>query len=142
MYLLVFDLTENLYAAIASGMIFGFFPWRFAHAAHIQLQMAQGIPLTFLYLHRFFRNRSYKNALLFTLFFIMQFMSCGYYGIYLVLFVCLLISLTLFQRISLLSPWSFPWDYLRPFPLSVFFLSIILTLKSSKKWGLPVTWMK
>jgi hypothetical protein len=98
MYLLVFDLTENRYAAVTAGLIFGFFPWRFAHAAHIQLQMAQWIPLTFLYLHRFFRNRSYKNVFLFTLFFIMQFMSCGYYGVYLTFFVCLMIFLTLWQR--------------------------------------------
>jgi len=108
MYLLVFDLTENRYAALASGLIFGFFPWRFVHAAHIQLQMAQWIPLTFLYLHRLFKDFSYKSTFLFTLFFIMQFMSCGHYGVYLTLFIGLLISLTLFQRDIPLRPLVLP----------------------------------
>jgi len=98
MYWLVFDLTGNRYAAVASAFIFGFFPWRFAHVFHLQMQMSQWIPLTFLFLHRFFKDGSYQNILLFTFFFILQFMSCGYYGVYLALFVCLLIIFSLLQR--------------------------------------------
>jgi hypothetical protein len=95
MYLLVFYLTQNRLAALISGIIFGFFPWRFAHLSHVQLQATQWLPFTFLYLHRFLNKETYGHLLLFTLFFVLQFLSCGYYGLYLALFVVVLILLTL-----------------------------------------------
>jgi len=98
MYLLVVDLTENRYAAFISALIFGFFPWRFDQGANPHLQLSQWIPLTFLYLHRFFQDLSFKNTILFTLFFILQLLSCGYYGVHLALFVCFLILFALLQR--------------------------------------------
>ena len=97
MYLLVFDQTQSKSAAIVSGIIFAFFPWRFAHLSHIQLQAAQWFPFTFLYAHRFFKQGDNKNLLLFTLFFVLQFLSCGYYGLYNTLFVGLLIAFNLIQ---------------------------------------------
>lgn len=98
MYLLVVHLTENRYGAFISALIFGFFPWRFDHGAHIQIQSSQWIPFTFLYLHRFFNDLSYKNTVLFSFFFILQFITSGYYGVYLALFVSLLILFVLLHR--------------------------------------------
>lgn len=91
MYLLAHYLTGNRLVAFCAGVIYAFFPWRFAQLGHLQSHVAQWIPLTFLYLHKFIDSRSYKHLLLFTAFFILQFLSNGYYGLYLALFVGLFI---------------------------------------------------
>jgi len=64
--------------------------------------------MTFLYLHRFFKERSYKNLFLFTIFFILQFLSCGYHGVYLSLSVCLLIFFAFLQGDIPLKPLVVP----------------------------------
>ena len=98
MYLLSYYLSGNRSAALVSGLIFAYFPWRFAHLSHVQLQAAQWIPLTFLYLHRFVNEESYKTLFLFTLFFVLEFLSCGYYGLFLSIFVGLFLFLDLITR--------------------------------------------
>jgi hypothetical protein len=54
MFLLASYLTGNRFAAFCAGLIYAFFPWRFVHIIQITLQQTQWIPLTFLYLHKFF----------------------------------------------------------------------------------------
>ena len=95
MYLLVWYLTGNGYAAFFSGLLFSFFPWRMAHIAHLQLLSAQWLPLTFLFLHKSTKTFSYGSLLGAALFFILQFYSCGYYGLFLALFVVVFMILTL-----------------------------------------------
>ena len=60
MYLLVWYLTRNGYAAFFSGLLFSFFPWRIGHIAHLQLLSAQWLPLTFLFLHKTVKSFSYR----------------------------------------------------------------------------------
>lgn len=91
MYLLAYYLTGNRPASFCAGIIFAFFPWRFGHIGHLQAQVAQWLPLTFLYFHKFIDSRSYKHLLLFTASFVLQFLSNGYYGLYLALFMGLFI---------------------------------------------------
>jgi len=83
MYCLVLYLTGSRFAGIVSGMIFAFCPYRFDHLSHLQLLTNHWMPFTFLYLHKFFDRRSYKDLLLFTLFFVLQSLSCGYYAVFL-----------------------------------------------------------
>jgi len=87
MYLLAYYLTASRPASFCAGLIFAFFPWRFGHIGHLQAQVAQWIPLTFLYLHKFIDNGKNRHLFLFTLFFILQFLSNGYYAMFLSFFV-------------------------------------------------------
>ena len=91
MFFLARYLTRSSYAGIVSGIIFAFSPFMFAHLGHMQIITAGGIPLAFLFLHKFFASERYKHLLLFTLFFLLQVLANGYYALYLSLFVGLYI---------------------------------------------------
>jgi hypothetical protein len=91
MYLLASSLTRNTAAGIIAGIIYAFSPFMFAHLSHIQVLSAGGIPLTFLYLHRFFDTSSSRDFLLFALFYILQVLANGYYALYLTFFAGLFI---------------------------------------------------
>lgn len=86
MYLLVSYLTRNTFAGIIAGIIFAFSPFMFAQLSHLQSITAGGIPLAFLFLHKFFNGEKYKHLLLFTLFYLLQVLANGYYAMYLTLF--------------------------------------------------------
>jgi hypothetical protein len=94
-FLLARQVTGSPAAAVAAGMIYGFFPWRFSHLSHLQLQSAQWIPFALLFLHRLFSGGKKSDALLFALFFVLQFLACGYYGLFLILFVGVYVLLSL-----------------------------------------------
>jgi hypothetical protein len=87
MFFLARYLTRSYYAGIVAGIIFAFSPFMFAHLGHMQIIAAGGIPLAFLFLHKFFASERYKHLLLFTLFFLLQILANGYYAMYLSLFV-------------------------------------------------------
>jgi len=82
MYLLVRELTENDFAAVAAGAVFAFSSYPMMHMAHLQLLTTGFIPLAFRELHRFARAGAWKNALLFALYFTLQAMSCIYYALF------------------------------------------------------------
>ena len=91
MYCLVVYLTGNKYAGVIAGMVYAFCPFRFDHLPHLQLQTSQWIPFAFLYLHKFLEKSSPRDLALFTLFFILQALSCGYYAVFLGVSVVFLI---------------------------------------------------
>jgi hypothetical protein len=115
MYLLVRELTEREAPALVCGAIFAFCPFRFGHLWQIQLQTAQWIPFVFLFLNRFLKRRSYRNLLLFTLFFLLQALSCGYYALFTGLFAGLFIGYSVYVQRELLS-----WDLCRKLLISAF----------------------
>jgi hypothetical protein len=113
MYCLVLYLTGSRFAGIVSGMIFAFCPYRFDHLGHLQLLTNHWMPFAFLYLHRFFDNRRgelarqrfvaglacpNKDLLLFTLFFVLQCLSCGYYAVFISVSIALMILWFAFGR--------------------------------------------
>lgn len=98
MYLLAFYYTGNRLAAFCAGVIFAYFPCRFGHLGHLHFQVAQWIPFTFLYFNKYFETGRYKHLLLFTLFFILQFFSNGYYALFLAFFVTILICIEFYNR--------------------------------------------
>jgi hypothetical protein len=100
MYALARYLVRNDYAAVIAGIIFAFSPFMFAHLAQIQVATAGGLPLALLYLHKFFETGRRRDILLFTLFYVVQFLANGYYGIYLSLFSGLLILVWTIQKKS------------------------------------------
>jgi len=97
MFFLAFRLTRSTAAGIIAGLIFAFSPFMFAHLTHLQILSAGGIPLTFLFLHRFFESRSPGDFYLFTLFYILQVLANGYYALYLTLFAGVFIVYQIFR---------------------------------------------
>ncbi len=98
MYALVFHMTRSRLAGMASWIIFAFCPYRFDHLGHLQLQSCQWIPLAFLYLHKFQESERTRDILLFTLFFLLQALSCGYYAVFLSISSGLLILWGLWKK--------------------------------------------
>lgn len=82
MFVFVRYLTKNNVAGIACGIMFAFNTFSFNHISHLQILNAWPIPLSFLYLHKYFENKNLKNSVLFSLFFILQALSCIYYGLF------------------------------------------------------------
>ena len=76
-------------AAFLAGIIFAFFPYHFAHSAHLEILFMGWIPFFFLYAHKFFDRPTAGNALGMAGFYILQVGSCIYYGEYLTLFAAL-----------------------------------------------------
>ena len=89
MFCLVRRLTGSRNAAFLAGIIFAFFPYHFAHSAHLEILFMGWIPFFFLYAHKFFDRPSAGNALGMAGFYILQVGSCIYYGEYLTLFAAL-----------------------------------------------------
>jgi len=53
MFMLVREITGSPEAAFISALIFGFYPFRFEHYSHLELQMVFWMPLALFCLHRF-----------------------------------------------------------------------------------------
>ncbi len=108
MYSLVAHLTKSKAAAVLAGLIFAFFPYRFAHISHLELLYMAWMPLCFLFLHKFFERPSYRRLFIAGFFFVLQAASCAYYGVYLALFAGLFV-LFFAWRTGLLVKGSFWW---------------------------------
>ena len=82
MFLLVRYLTKNNLAGIACGFIFTFNNFQMNHITHLQLFSLGLIPLSFIYLHKFFEDKNVRNSILFSAFFTLQALACIYYGLF------------------------------------------------------------
>ena len=98
MYLLARRLSGHVLGSIAAGIIFAFSPFMMAHLPHLQVITAGGIPLTFLFLIRFFDSGRWKDLLLFTLFYVLQALANGYYALFLTLLAGLFILVMIVAR--------------------------------------------
>ena len=87
MFLLVRSLTGRRGAALVAGFIFAFLPYRFMHYPHLELQVAQWMPLCLWALHRTVRSGRLRDGLLTGLFLALQALSSLYYGIFLATFM-------------------------------------------------------
>ena len=82
MWLLVWHLTGNVWAAATAGVLYAFCPYVFAHTAHIQLMLTGGIPLAMLMLHRLAEAPSAGRAVALGVTLFVQALACAYYGIF------------------------------------------------------------
>jgi hypothetical protein len=87
MFLLVRSLTGSTLAALLSGFIFAFLPYRYMHYSHLELQISQWMPLCLWALHRTMKNGRVLDGLLTGLFLALQCLSSWYYGIFLCTFM-------------------------------------------------------
>ncbi len=80
---LVDRLTSNRAAAIFSGLVFAFPPYRFEHYMHLELQWTVWMPWAFWALHRTLESGRWTHGLQTGLFVALQMLSSVYYGVFL-----------------------------------------------------------
>ncbi|MGD8329684.1 MAG: discoidin domain-containing protein [Acidobacteriota bacterium] len=83
MYLLGKQLTGDPFAGFVAGLAMAFSPFMFSHLSHVQIIGAAGIPLAFLFLHRYFDGGSLATLLCFSAAYIGQCLANAYYAVYL-----------------------------------------------------------
>jgi hypothetical protein len=82
-YLLVEYVTGSRVAGFIGGLVFAFNPFMFAHLSHLQVVSAAGIPLAFLWLHRYFDSGEPRYMCFFSLTYVAQCLGNAYYAVYL-----------------------------------------------------------
>lgn len=93
-----FAIRDARYAAFIAGIIFAFCTYKMGELRHNQLLFALFIPLTLLYVAKFFRAPNSHNALLSALFFALNALSCLYYAVFLSLAVALFVGVEIVLR--------------------------------------------
>ncbi|MBW8875497.1 MAG: hypothetical protein JF614_11090 [Acidobacteria bacterium] len=91
-------------AAVLAGWMFAFSPFRFSQIAHLQLLIAQWIPLTLWFWDRLLAERTVRNAALFLVFYLLN-LTGGAYLAYMIHFplLALLASRALAERRALIT---------------------------------------
>jgi hypothetical protein len=92
MFLLARYLTGNLAGSLAAGLIFAFNPFMFAHLSQVQVLTAGGVPLAFLFLHKFFDRSRFRDLAYFAVCFVLQSLANIYYALYLAVFSALFVG--------------------------------------------------
>jgi hypothetical protein len=82
MFLLVKHLTGRYMSGLLAGLIFAFSATLMQQITHLQLVAAWFIPLALLQLHHFFETTRLRHSILFALFFLLQALTCVYYGLF------------------------------------------------------------
>jgi len=81
-YVLVERLTGSARAAFISAVMYGFYPYRFEHYSHLELQMTHWMPLALIWLHRFSETFKLRYAIAMALAAAAQLYSSMYYGVF------------------------------------------------------------
>jgi hypothetical protein len=84
MYALVRELTGDRMAALVAGVAFAFYPFRFEHYSHLELQVTWWMPLALLMLHRTVKSGRARDGALTGLMVALQTLSSLYCGLFLV----------------------------------------------------------
>ncbi len=92
MYLLAERLTGSRAAAFVAGLLFGFYPYRFEHYSHFELQMTYCMPLALLALHRFATTARTRDAVAFGLLTAAQLYCSMYYAVFFTVYVAALFA--------------------------------------------------
>ena len=87
MYYLARRLTGHPGAAAVAAVTFAFCPYVFGRTAHIQLMLTAGLPFSMLAFHRLVDQPSTSRGLVLALAILLQTITCGYYGVFVVLIV-------------------------------------------------------
>jgi hypothetical protein len=95
MFLLVRSLTGQTGGALLAGFVFAFLPYRYMHYSHLELQMAQWMPLCLWALHRTARTGRLRDGLMTGAFLALQALSSWYYGIFFATYLAVVGSIIL-----------------------------------------------
>jgi hypothetical protein len=80
-YLLVARLTGSSLSGFVSGLLFGFYPYRFDHYTHFELLMTYCLPLVLLAVHLFFTTLKFRYAVVAALLAVAQLYSSMYLAV-------------------------------------------------------------
>ncbi len=113
MYLLALHVTRNRGAALLAGLFYAFSPYQFGHIPQVQLLSIGWLPLTLLYLDRFWATGRRHDGLMLALFMAAQTLSTFYYGFQVVMVVGLYVLVRLLlqpkrptvRRLGQILPW-------------------------------------
>ena len=113
MYLLALYVTHNRGAALLAGIFYAFSAYQFGHIPQVQLLSIGWLPLTLLYLDRFWSQGRRRDGLMLALFMAAQTLSTFYYGFQVVLIIGLYVLVRLLfqpskatlRRLGQLLPW-------------------------------------
>jgi len=83
MFLIGYEVTGSFTSGIVSGVIYAFFPFKYAHLPHIQLLTCQWVLIGLYCLIRHSRTNENKYLFIFTISFILQSVTFGYVTIFL-----------------------------------------------------------
>ena len=86
-YLLAVRITGSARAAFVAALIYGFYPYRFEHYSHLELQMTYWMPLGLLAVHRFCEGLQLRYAIALAIFGVAELYSSMYYGVFFPLYV-------------------------------------------------------
>ena len=120
-YLLVKYITKSHLSGFISGLIFSFTLYHQAHYSHLNLLSTEWIPLTILFVLKTSETKKIGYAVLSAIFFVINALSCWYYFIFLIIFLCLF----LFYKITRLRSEQFKQIEKKLIPLYIV-LGIIL----------------
>ena len=81
-YLLIVRLTGSAQAGFIGGLVYGFYPYRFEHYSHFELQMTFWMPLGLIALDRFAASLKVRDAVLLALCWAAELYSSMYYGVF------------------------------------------------------------
>jgi hypothetical protein len=84
MLALVFYLTRRFPAALIGGFIYGFTPIRLAHLHRVQNEYMIWLPLLFLFFHLWLKRGRWKDALIVSALFVLQYLTTVYTALYLI----------------------------------------------------------
>ena len=113
MYLLALYVTRSRGAALLAGLFYAFSPYQFGHIPQVQLLSIGWLPLTLLYLERFWTTGRRRDGLLLALFMAAQTLSAFYFGFQVVLVVGLYVAVRVllqpgkptWRRLGQILPW-------------------------------------
>jgi cytochrome bd-type quinol oxidase subunit 1 len=106
MFALAASLTGSRRAAFIAALLFGFYPYRFQHYSHLELQMTYWMPLALLACHRFLATQRTRYAVAASLCTVGQLYSSMYYGVFFALYMIpVLGTLLLLTRLPLRRMW-------------------------------------
>ena len=120
-YVLVERLTGSPRAAFVSALIYGFYPYRFEHYSHLELQMTYWMPLALVWLHRFSATLRLREALVVAVFAAAQLYSSMSYGIFFALYAAAVLG-------TLLLVARHPWRRLLVPVASALTLAVVLAV--------------
>jgi hypothetical protein len=104
MFLLVKHLTGRALPGLAAGLIFAFSATLMQQITHLQLVAAWFIPLALLQLHRFFESRRWRHSILFSLFLLLQALTCVYYGLFFLSLLPIILAVMLLLNRKKVNP--------------------------------------
>ena len=103
-YALIVSLTGSARAAFVGGLLYGFYPYRFEHYSHLELQMTYWMPLALLAIHRFGQSLRIRYAIALGLCGVAQLYSSMYYGLFFPLYAAAILATLLLRVATGLAP--------------------------------------